>query len=252
MGLSFQLYSARSYPDLAELLSLLAELGYDQVEGFGGLYEDPKATRAALDQAGLRMTSGHVLLPEFESDLNRVADLAETLGIGQLYAPYLDEAERPADRAGWARFAERLAMIGQRVHDRGLRFGWHNHDFEFAPLADGSVPMQVILDEAPDLEWQADLAWIHRAGADPLAWIEAHALRITGAHVKDIAATGEAVDEDGWADLGQGVMDWATLLGALRAAQVELLVLEHDNPSDPERFARRSIAGFEALAEGAA
>ena len=87
MGLSFQLYSARAFPDLAEFLSLLAELGYDQVEGFGGLYEDPKATRAALDQAGLRMTSGHVLLPEFESDLNRVVDLAETLGIGQLYAP---------------------------------------------------------------------------------------------------------------------------------------------------------------------
>lgn len=252
MGLSFQLYSAREYPDLPEFLSLLAELGVDQVEGFGGLYHDPKATRAALDQAGLRMTSGHVLLQEFETDLDRVIDTANTLGIAQLYAPFLDAAERPTDRAGWARFGARLAVIGQKVHDRGLRFGWHNHDFEFAPLPDGTVPMQVILDAAPDLEWQADLAWIHRAGADPLAWIEAHALRITGAHVKDIAPEGEAADEDGWADLGHGVMDWAALLAALRAAGVELLVLEHDKPSDPVRFARRSIAGFEALSEGAA
>ena len=36
-------------------------------------------------------------------------------------------------------------------------------------------------------------------------------------HVKDIAPAGEAADEDGWADLGAGTVDWAGLIGALKA-----------------------------------
>jgi sugar phosphate isomerase/epimerase len=74
------------------------------------------------------------------------------------------------------------------VRAAGFGFGWHNHDFEFVPLADGSVPMQILLETAPDLDWEADIAWVIRGGADATDWIARHGKRITAVHVKDIAA----------------------------------------------------------------
>ena len=91
-----------------------------------------------------------------------------------------------------------------------------------------------------------DVAWVVKGNADPLAWIEAHGDRITTAHVKDIAPLGEKADEDGWADVGDGVMDWTSLMAALRAAGTDLFVAEHDNPSDWRRFASRSIDAFKS------
>ncbi|MCV0429614.1 MAG: sugar phosphate isomerase/epimerase, partial [Roseibium sp.] len=77
-----------------------------------------------------------------------------------------------------------------------------------------------------------------------MAWIERYGDRITAAHVKDIAPEGECLDEDGWADVGHGVMDWKGLMAALRNIGVDLFVLEHDKPSDFDRFATRSIEAF--------
>lgn len=68
-----------------------------------------------------------------------------------------------------------------------MLFGWHNHDFEFAALADGSLPMQHILDSAPGIDWEMDVAWVVRGGSEPQDWISPPSQRITAVHVKDIA-----------------------------------------------------------------
>ena len=104
--------------------------------------------------------------------------------------------------------------------------------------------MSLILEHAPSVEWEADIAWIVRGGGDPMAWIADHGDRMTTAHVKDIAPDGECVDEDGWADVGHGTMDWAAITAALRGAGVDLFVMEHDKPSDAARFAKRSLDAF--------
>ena len=87
-----------------------------------------------------------------------------------------------------------------------------------------------------------DVAWVIRGKADPLKWIAAEKARITAAHVKDIAPAGGNANEDGWADVGHGTVDWKTLIAALRGNGVKHFVLEHDNPSDHARFAKNSIA----------
>ena len=46
MHWSFQLYSARNFQPWDKVLKMLGELGYKQVEGFGGVYSDPAAMRA--------------------------------------------------------------------------------------------------------------------------------------------------------------------------------------------------------------
>jgi sugar phosphate isomerase/epimerase len=137
------------------------------------------------------------------------------------------------------------------VRDAGFGFGWHNHAFEFEPLADGAVPQAVIFEAVPELEWEADIAWVIKGGADPFEWIGRFADRITAVHVKDIAPEGRSLDEDGWADLGAGVVPWDRLMHALRATPARHFVMEHDNPSDDRRFAAASIGAARSFLQGA-
>jgi len=246
MNVSFQLYSARNFTPWDTVLQHLANLGYTQVEGFGAAYEDAAAFKGLLDKHGLTMPSGHFFpLEQFEDDFAGVLETARTLGMNRLFCPALPPEQRVADPAAWVSVGHRLEEIGNRVRDAGLRFGWHNHDFEFAACADGRLPMDILLESAPSIEWEADIAWIVRGGQDPIQWIDRYAARITAAHVKDIAPEDECIDEDGWADVGYGVMDWKTLTATLRGIGVDLFIMEHDNPSDFERFASRSIETFQ-------
>ncbi len=222
----------------------IAELGYKQTEGFPGIYDDPEGFRSLLDRHGLKMPSGHFALNALEMDFPGVSRIADALGMSRIYCPMLAQADRPSDKAGWREFAARLQAVRSRVRDTGRDFGWHNHDFEFRAMADGAIPMREILEGAPDIGWEADIAWIVRGGCEPMDWIERYGKRITAVHVKDIAPSGECEDEDGWADVGHGILDWNALTVALRSAGCDLFIVEHDMPTDAGRFARRSIASF--------
>jgi sugar phosphate isomerase/epimerase len=114
-------------------------------------------------------------------------------------------------------------------------------------LPDGSVPQEHIFAGGPGLKWEADIAWVVRGGADPIEWIGRFADRITSVHVKDIAPAGENANEDGWADVGHGTMDWKGIWKALQKTPARTFVMEHDKPSDHRRFASRSIAAAQAF-----
>jgi sugar phosphate isomerase/epimerase len=163
--------------------------------------------------------------------------------------PYIVAEDRPTDAPGWATLGARLAKASAWFGSKGLRFAWHNHDFEFKALPDGSMPIEHILGK--DILWEADIAWVARAKVDPKPWIERYRGRMPLVHVKDIAAAGQNLDEDGWADVGQGVLPWADLWRLCVAAGAEIMVAEHDNPNDYERFARRSAQAMRGYATGA-
>lgn len=247
---SYQLYSSRNFPPLGDTLKMLAKLGYKQVEGYGGLYANLDALdelKGQLAETGLHMTSGHIGLDMLEDESDRVLEIAKALDMKAIFCPAVGKDERVKDLAGWKEFGRRLAAAAKPYVAAGLEFGWHNHAFEFVTLEDGSVPMTHILEQAPDLSWEMDVAWVVKGGADPIAWIEKYADRITAAHVKDIAAAGTCEDEDGWADVGQGTMDWPAIMAALRKTKAQLFVMEHDNPNDAARFAKRSIEAAQKL-----
>jgi len=144
--------------------------------------------------------------------------------------PYLLPSSDPR-MAGLAQ-VRRTAAAPPRHTQGGLGFGWHNHDFEFVKTADGAIPQEEIFSAAPDIGWEADIAWIVRGGADPLDWIARHGKRITAVHVKDIAPTGQNADEDGWADVGHGTVDWKTIWKALKSTPAKVFIMEHDKPKD--------------------
>lgn len=249
---SFQLYSARNFQPFSDVFRLVSRAGYSEVEGYGALYaalDDAAiaATKAELDRNGLAMPTAHFGIDMLENEPDRVLEIARTLGIKAIYCPYLMPEDRPTDAAGWHAFGERLQKASVPFRKAGLDFGWHNHDFEFVALPDGSFPQDHIFAGGPDLSWEADIAWIVRGGADPVAWIKKYTDRITSVHVKDIAPAGENADEDGWADVGHGTLPWGELMKVLSGTKAKYFIVEHDNPKDLKRLAERSIATIKAF-----
>lgn len=240
--LSFQLYSARNFGPWEPILAHLAKCGYREVEGFGGVYGKPEQFRALLDKHGLTMPTGHVFPAErFETDRKKVLRIARILGLNTLYCPYIAEEVRPKSGAAWKAFGKRLGETGKWLREEGFGFGWHNHDFEFVKLKDGSRPIERIFEGGPMLEWQCDLAWVAFAGENVLRWLKLHGERITAVHIKDNAPKGEKRDEHGQTDVGAGTMDWKRILGALKNTRCRHFVIEHDDPKDYKSFAKRSF-----------
>jgi sugar phosphate isomerase/epimerase len=239
---SMQLYSARNFPPVEAQLAAIRAIGFDNVETFGPWHDDPAATRKLLDTFGLTAKSGHFALEAIEADPSRTAEIARQIGIEIVVAPYLEPERRPASRDEWEALGARLERLRERLGAEGLRFAWHNHDFEFEPLPDASYPIQHVLGKS--LLWEADLAWVKRAYADPSLWIYRYRGRVPLVHVKDIARPGNPVDEDGWADVGDGTMPWRELWAECVDAGAEIMVAAHDNPKNFHRFARVSAVAM--------
>jgi sugar phosphate isomerase/epimerase len=240
--ISYQLYCSRNFPPLSETLKMLSAAGYKEVEGYGGLYDDIDALKAVFADSDLKMTSSHIDFGMMENDPGKALGIIRDFGMRSVFVPYLQSEDRPADAAGWTALGVSLAGIGKPFIAAGINFGWHNHDFELVATDTGEMPLDLMMDAAPDMKLELDLGWVTRAGEDPVAWINKYVGRIAAAHIKDVAPAGANADEDGWADVGHGVMDWVAIHAALQAAGVDHYVVEHDNPSDHQRMATRSLA----------
>lgn len=238
--IALQLYTVRRAGGLAERLAVAREAGYAWVEteALHGL--DAPAFVAALRESGLGLASMHVDMGDLAERLPAILAALRELGCTQLVMPWLEEAERPADAAGWRALGAQLQAHARRLASEGVALAYHNHAFEFERLADGRSVLETVFDAAPLLRWQPDVAWIARAGEDPAAWLQRYAARLQSVHVKDLADDGNPV-EQGWATLGEGRLPWAQWLPGL-AAHVQTFIVEHDHPSEPARTARAGLA----------
>ncbi len=243
-AISYQLYSSR-FSSIEDSLPMLAETGYREVEGYGALLTEADRLAEGLAASGLRMTTAHIPFEMIAEDPEGVLALADRFGLEAVFVPIVSSDDRPADAAGWEALADRLFAAGAPLRAAGLRFGWHNHDFELDDLGGGATALDILAGAGLDLE--LDIGWIARARVDPVATIARFRGRIAAAHIKDLAPEGGNADEDGWADVGHGTLDWPAIHTALQAAGVGRYVVEHDNPSDHRRFARRSLAYLSAL-----
>jgi sugar phosphate isomerase/epimerase len=247
MDFSYQLYSARNEKSLDEVLKTLKQLGYSQVEGWGGQFADPAALAASLKAAGLTMPTAHMGFAQLE-DTAAALKIVDAVGIQTVYCPAPPSADYREGKGDWNKFADQLGKIAGAFKAAGKGFGYHNHHWEFTKTG-GKTPIEIILGASPDTQWEMDLAWVVKAGEDPVAWMDKLGSRITAVHVKDIAPAGQALDEDGWADVGQGTLDWKSLLQTIKQkTKAKYFVAEHDKPSDAIRFARRSIEAIKKWA----
>ncbi|PRY93063.1 sugar phosphate isomerase/epimerase [Hasllibacter halocynthiae] len=233
--IGYQLYSSRRWP-LEDTLAMLRGHGFSWVEGWADLYRTPADARRlsrALEGAGLRMRTAHLPLDLVEGDPPAALDIVRALRLEAAFVPFV--AERPADAEGWRALAARVARAGGALDGAGVPYGWHNHDFEFAILPDGTRPIDHIVAAGVPLE--LDIAWIARAGADPLEAIARHGHAVRAVHFKDLARVGGGEGEGGWADPGAGTLDWPAIAAALAPHAPASWIAEHDDPSDHDRFA---------------
>ncbi|WP_329129068.1 sugar phosphate isomerase/epimerase [Streptomyces sp. NBC_01476] len=164
--LGIQLYSVRDDigpADLGGTLARLAGFGFTHAEPYD-ILTDPDGLGTALRNAGLHAATAHASVVRHA--VTDILDAAEALGIGTVITPYVDPGSI-ADRAGVERLAAALNSAAELATARGIRIGYHNHDFEFAQLVDGVPAYEVLtglLDPAVVLE--LDIYWAGVGGAD--------------------------------------------------------------------------------------
>lgn len=244
--ISFQVYSARNFPPVDTVLQGLAAIGYDAIEPYAGNYlDDPKGFRAKADALGLAIPTAHVPLQLLDEDRAKAIDIAKTLGLETVIVPHVGGDARPKDVAGWKAFGQRFGEHAAALKAAGLKLAWHNHDFEYMPLPDGSRPIDHIL-VSNDVLFEPDVAWIARANSDIPTEVDKYASKVAAFHIKDTAPAGVTKD-DGWTDVGAGTIDWKKIWPAIAKTGATLLVMENDNPSDWRSFAQNSykyVAGL--------
>lgn len=242
--LAVQLYTLRHLSDdPRDLIRTVADVGYPGVEG--GHYDDPDSVKAVLDETNTRMVSAHVGLDILENKLATAIEAQKVMGNDTIILPWFD-GKSLSSAPEWQAFGKRLAGFAEQIKAEGLDFMYHNHSFEFAEY-DGKLALEILLDNAPGVGLELDLGWCQEGGVDPLPLLEKYRGRVKRVHVKDRAAEGENTDQDGWADVGHGVMDYPPLLKAAKAAGAEWFVVEHDLPKDPAETIRRSYTYLSAL-----
>jgi sugar phosphate isomerase/epimerase len=225
--LAVQLYTLRHRleEDLEATLAQLAEAGASEVELAGFYGRSPAEMRAALDAAGLVACAGHVPIEGFENAPERVLEAAETLGTGTLVVPWVQPPETAAEADATV---ARIVAASEVATGAGLGFAYHNHDFEFRTLDDGSDLWSRIT--AAGLPHEPDIGWLMVAGRDPVTVLGELAGRCPLVHAKDVRRKPDGTWEDVIA--GDGDCDWPAIVAAAQAAGATRIVVELDNPSE--------------------
>ena len=254
----------------AATLKALRAIGYGEVETAGFGERSARQFRALLDDAGLACPSAHL---NFEPDrLAAAFDDAHALGAryaasGSLRAQV--KRDLPAAAAASAgmtleeakRTAELANRIGEQARRVGLQYAYHNHDFEFADLGDGTIGYDLLLRETdPGLvKFEIDCGWMVLGGRDPRDYFARHPHRFPMIHVKDFqpppaqAPAGAAPAHPG-AELGHGMIDYRPILAAAEKSGLKHYFAEQEGPfsrmSDLEaaRQAYRYLSMMPALA----
>lgn len=240
-NLGIQLYSLRDLQaaSVQNTINLVGGVGFPEVELFTLAGQTATTWRGILEGANVRAIAAHVGINRWRTELDTVLDEAETLGMQYVGVPGIFP-NPTATRETYRGLAREFDRYAERVADRGMRFYYHNHNFEFA--RDGGTRLfDVLLDGTdPDLVFfELDLYWMVTAGVDPLDYLgRFDQSRFPLFHVKDRDATGT------FADLGQGNINFARIFRELQNKHYHHYIVERDTQVDP---ARTATVGYEYL-----
>jgi sugar phosphate isomerase/epimerase len=228
--IGLQLYTVRDAmaKDVDATLAAVARVGYKEVEFAGYFDKPPQQLRATLDSLGLVSPASHLDLKDLETNFDATAAAAKTLGNHWLIVAWLEMKEYPT-AGDWKKLAARFTALGHGARDAGMRFAYHNHDFEFA-LVDGIVPYDTLLaySDPSVVDFEMDLYWIIKAGGTPLDYFAKYPGRFPLVHVKD------GMGAPTWAmtDVGNGTINWKAIFAKQKQAGIQHFFVEHDEPKD--------------------
>jgi sugar phosphate isomerase/epimerase len=225
--LGVQLYTIRNLVKNNNLLPLLRQIraiGYEEVETYWNLYSQPAhQLLSTVHHAGLTLSSGHFNYEEFASKI----PYARQLGLKWMVCPMLPKAQWGSPE-GFRRAAAAFNSWGKQCKANGMRFAFHNHNYEFQDLK-GTTGYDILLKETdPELVWlEMDCYWISQAGRDPVLLLNQLGKRVRLLHLKDRKPGHPTSQElnDGamhFTEVGNGTIAWRQVF-----AQAEKLGIEH-------------------------
>ncbi len=233
-NIGIQLYSLRDviFKDPKGVLKQVADFGYTELETFA--YKDdstifgmPFAEFGTYTKSiGLNVVSGHYGIDLMKSDKWEKAVLdAKSIGQKYMIMPYLMEKDRPKDIAGYKELSKALNKAGEVCKKHGIRFGYHNHAFEFETV-DGQIPLDVMLKEVdPKLVmFELDLYWTYNANQDPLKYFGKYPGRFELWHVKDMSKE----DRTKNVNVGEGSIDFKSIFAKAKQSGMKHYFIEYD------------------------
>ena len=195
-NIGVQLWSVKEdmMKDAKGTLEKVSKMGYKQVEGFG--YADGKFFGVPTDEYakllannGLKMPSAHLGMSSKDYVNGGMSDafkkgVEDAKKVGQKYVicPYMVDEDRTKGKL----MAEMFNKAGEHCKTLGLKFGYHNHDFEFKEF-DGIPMYKTLLDNTDKslVTFEMDLYWVKYANQNPGDWFKKYPGRFTHFHVKD-------------------------------------------------------------------
>jgi sugar phosphate isomerase/epimerase len=238
-----------------ETLRKVSDIGYNAVEisqipmtpeNVAEL--DRSRTELGMDIAALSVAMetpvgrpGDSLADHFDKIVEDAKRLdSKLLRIGMLPFPAMKSIGAVVD------FAKQANDYAERLQEQGLGLYYHNHHIEFAKF-DGKYMLDIIAENSPAMGMEIDVHWVQRGGLDPVRTLEKYAGRTAMVHLKDYrigelpeASFGMLDSGDfmgfmqefknvvQFAEVGEGNLDFASIIPAAQAAGAEYLLVEQD------------------------
>ena len=225
-----QMYTLREQAakDLDATLGTVARMGYAGVEFAGFQGHTAADVRSMLDKYRIMAFAAHIPVTQFENDIESVVSDLTTIGAPWGVIPWIAPEARTPD--AMRDLGQKMNGFASRLREAGIRFAYHNHNFEFEEKADTGATLFDTLLQTTDPElvfFELDAFWAAVGGYEPDEVIRANRDRIRLIHLKDAARDNAKKD----VPFGSGVLDWGAILSAARDAGVEYYITEQDNPN---------------------
>ena len=207
-----QMYSARSilnHDNYADILKEIAAMGYTAVEaasydGDNGLiYGDtPEVFKQKVEAAGMKVLSAHVSRGLSREELDS-GDLSAALawwdkcievhkkaGMEYIVTPWMGLQENLKDLQVYCDY---LNEVGRRCKAAGIKYGYHNHAYEFEKVEDQVMYDYMLQHTDPDLVFfQMDVYWAVIGKASPVDYFKRYPGRFKMLHIKDEWEVGQS------------------------------------------------------------
>jgi sugar phosphate isomerase/epimerase len=219
-----QLYTFRSdlMKDAKGTLKVIADLGIKQIESAAsnkGLYYGltPTEMKQTCKDLGMTLRSGHCGI---DANWQRTVDQAAESGQEYLVCSSLPFSGDTI--ANYQRVSERFNKAAEDCKKVGVKFGYHNHDFEFRK--DGDQVLYDILLKNTDpalVNMELDLGWVVASGNDPFAYFKNYPGRFPLWHLKDMKGKGSV-------EFGNGSLDIVGILKHGKEAGMKYFFIEQE------------------------
>ncbi len=251
MFTGLQLYSVRDAlaSDFEGTLQAVHQMGYQGVE-FAGLCDKSAAeVKQLCKKYELTPISAHVPLKEMQ-EIPDIFKIYAEIGCQYIAIPYLPEEVRPQADA-YTDIIASAEEVCKKAKAAGLQMLYHNHDFEFLRLNDGTYFLDKLYASISSelLQTELDTCWVNVAGEDPCEYIKKYSGRAPIVHLKDFFKKGKNVegmyeligikpaeaaapDEAfGFRPLGHGMQNVPAIIEASKKAGAQWLIVEQDRPT---------------------